>query len=290
MPSFPAITEKGSGAGRYHKTCASAMVIDAALTRAPAWLVASAAISSAAAMVMRDSATDSAATSPAASAVAMSSATASAAAWPAPGTKRPGGGRGAAAPGGARLFHPPGRDQRPDGVGGSSGLDLLRIGHCQGRLGLGRGRREQGGGLFGLGLGDHLSCLLHGGDLGSHHQLGLGGQEALADQRAAGLGDGVEKRGGPVVLDEQEGHGGPWLQGIGQSACIGPVKGRGTVSWRRRSRMIAVRDGNRRRQERAEVLVITDGQPFDGTVLALGHEEHVQQAENSPAAQTVYLG
>src|SRR6202047_1324429 len=79
MPSLPAMTEKGSGAGRYRRTWASAMVIDAALTRAAAWLVASAAISSAAAMVMRDSATDSAATSSAASVVAMSSATASAA-------------------------------------------------------------------------------------------------------------------------------------------------------------------------------------------------------------------
>src|ERR1700754_2774077 len=53
--------------------------------------------------------------------------------------------------------------------------------------------------------------------------------------------------------------------------------------------MIAVRTGNPRRQERAEVLVVTDDQPFDGAVLALGHEEHVEQAENSPAAQTVYL-
>src|SRR6476660_3946205 len=54
--------------------------------------------------------------------------------------------------------------------------------------------------------------------------------------------------------------------------------------------MIAVRAGNHCRQERAEVLVVTDGQPFDGAVLAFGHEEHVEQAENSPAAQTVYLG
>src|SRR6185437_14267143 len=54
--------------------------------------------------------------------------------------------------------------------------------------------------------------------------------------------------------------------------------------------MIAVRAGNHCRQERAEVLVVTDGQPFDGAVLAFSHEEHVEQAENSPAAQTVYLG
>jgi hypothetical protein len=89
MPSLPAMTENGSGVGRYRRTWASALVIDAALTRAPAWLVASAAISSAAAMVMRDSATDSAATSSAASTVATSSATASAAAWSAAATMRP---------------------------------------------------------------------------------------------------------------------------------------------------------------------------------------------------------
>jgi hypothetical protein len=53
--------------------------------------------------------------------------------------------------------------------------------------------------------------------------------------------------------------------------------------------MIAVRAGNHRRQQRAEVLVVTDGQPFDGAVLAPGHEDHVKQAENSPAAQPVYL-
>src|SRR6185369_16648749 len=78
---------------------------------------------------------------------------------------------------GGRLFHQPGRDQCPDGVGGCGRLDPLRIGDCLGRLGLGRGRGEQGDGLFSLCLGDHLSCLLHGGDLGSHHQPGLGGKE-----------------------------------------------------------------------------------------------------------------
>ena len=54
--------------------------------------------------------------------------------------------------------------------------------------------------------------------------------------------------------------------------------------------MIAVRNGNHGRQERAEVLVIAGRQPFDGAVLALGHEEHVEKAENSPAAQTIHLG
>jgi hypothetical protein len=52
----------------------------------------------------------------------------------------------------------------------------------------------------------------------------------------------------------------------------------------------AVRNGNDCRQQRAEVLVITDGQPFDGAVLASGHEEHVEQAKNSPAAETIDLG
>src|ERR1700677_4128246 len=107
MPSLPAMTEKGSGVGRYRRTWASAMVIEAALTRASAWLVAwsasspaaaivmrdsatdSAASSSAAAMVLRDSARDSAATSSAASTVATSSATASAAAWAAAATIKP---------------------------------------------------------------------------------------------------------------------------------------------------------------------------------------------------------
>ena len=131
---------------------------------------------------------------------------------------------------GGRVFDQPGRDQRLDGVGGSGRLDLLRLGHRLGRLGLGRGRREHGTGLFGLGQGDHLRCLLHGGDLGAHHQPDLGGQEALADQRPAGLGDGVKQRGGPVVLDEQEGHGGPWLERTGQRQRIGAAKGRRTVS------------------------------------------------------------
>ena len=289
MPSLPAITEKGSDVGRYRRTWASAMVIDAALTRAPAWLVASVAISSAAAVVMRDSATDSAATSSAASdggdvvGYGVSGGLAGG------GHEQAGGGQRHDRLVGGRLFHQPGGDQRPDGAGGSGRLDLLRIGHCLGRLGLGRSRREQGDGLVGLGLGDYLSCLLHGGDLGPHHQPGLGGQEALADQRAAGLGDGVKERGGPVVLDEQEGQGGPWLERIGQSPRIGAVKGRQTVSWRRRSRT-AVRDGHHCRQQRAEVLVITDGQPFDGAVLAFGHEKHVEQAKNSPAAQTIDLG
>src|SRR5690349_22185718 len=43
IPSLPAMTAKGSDVGRYLKTWASAMVIDAALTRFPASLVASAA-------------------------------------------------------------------------------------------------------------------------------------------------------------------------------------------------------------------------------------------------------
>ena len=187
------------------------------------------------------------------------------------------------------MLHQPGRDQRPDRVGGGGRLDQLRIGHCLGRLGSGPGRDEQGTGLVGLGQGDHLSCFLHGGDLGSHHQLGLGGQEALADQRAAGLGDRVEKRGGPVVLDEQEGQGGPRLKRIGQSPRIGRVKARGTISQRWPGR-IAVRQRNECRQKRTEILVITNGQPFDGAVLAFGHEEHVEQAKNSPAAETIDLG
>src|SRR5260370_18189705 len=66
MPSLSAMTEKGSGPGRYRSTWASAMVIDAALTRAPASPVASAATSSAAAMAARDSARDAAVNSPAA--------------------------------------------------------------------------------------------------------------------------------------------------------------------------------------------------------------------------------
>ena len=176
-----------------------------------------------------------------------------------------------------------------DGVGGCGRLDLLRLGHRLGRLGLGRRRRQHGSDLVGLGLGDHLRCLLHGGDLGSDHQLGLWGQEPLADQRAAGLGDGVEKRAGPVVLDEQEGHGGPWLQRTGQSPRAGRVKGRQAISWHRHHRT-AARDGNHRRQQRPEVLVITDDQPFDAAVLAFGHEQQVEQPKHSPAAQAIDLG
>src|SRR5258708_38786460 len=50
MPSLSAMTEKGSGLGGDRRTWASAMVIDAALTRAPASPAASAAPSSAAAL------------------------------------------------------------------------------------------------------------------------------------------------------------------------------------------------------------------------------------------------
>src|SRR5260370_35321925 len=51
MPSLSAMTVKGRGLGRYRRTWASAMRIDAALTRAPASPVAATAISSAPAMV-----------------------------------------------------------------------------------------------------------------------------------------------------------------------------------------------------------------------------------------------
>src|SRR5690348_16981751 len=54
--------------------------------------------------------------------------------------------------------------------------------------------------------------------------------------------------------------------------------------------MIAVRAGTHCRQERAEVLVATDGQPSDGPVLALAHEDKAGQRRTPPAAQTVYLG
>src|SRR6185437_13531522 len=57
----------------------------------------------------------------------------------------------------------------------------------------------------------------------------------------------------------------------------------------RRPGRSAVRHGNDRRQERSEVLVTTDRQPFDGAVLPFGHEQHVEQAENSPPAETIHL-
>jgi hypothetical protein len=91
------------------------------------------------------------------------------------------------------------------------------------------------------------------------------------------------------VLDEKEGQSGPRLERIGQSPRIGRVKGRLAASWRRDSRT-AAGNGNDRGQERAEVLVITDRQLLDGAVLAFGHEEHVEEAKNSPAAKTVHLG
>src|SRR6202030_141242 len=90
-------------------------------------------------------------------------------------------------------------------------------------------------------------------------------------------------------LDEQESQGGPWLQRTGQSPRTGRVKARQSVRWRQHRRS-AVRGGNHCRQDRAEVLIITDGQPFDGAVLAFGHEEHVEQAKNAAAAQTINLG
>jgi hypothetical protein len=52
----------------------------------------------------------------------------------------------------------------------------------------------------------------------------------------------------------------------------------------------AVRNGNDCRQQQAEVFAITDGQPFNGAVLASGHEGHVEQAKNFAAAQTIDLG
>jgi hypothetical protein len=91
-----------------------------------------------------------------------------------------------------------------------------------------------------------------------------------------------------MVLDEQEGRSGPWLKRIGQSPRTGPVKGRRIVGWRWHCRT-AVRNGHDCRQERAEVLVITDGQPFDGSVFAFADEEHVEQPKNSPAAEEVDL-
>ncbi|HYV77717.1 MAG TPA: hypothetical protein VE979_06285, partial [Streptosporangiaceae bacterium] len=91
------------------------------------------------------------------------------------------------------------------------------------------------------------------------------------------------------MLDQQEGHSGPRLKRIGQSPRIGRAKGRRAASWRRHCRT-AVRNGDNCRQERAEILVITDDQLLDGAILAFGNEKHVKQAENSPAAKTVDLG
>ena len=126
---------------------------------------------------------------------------------------------------GGRLFHQSGSDQRLDGGSSRRGLDPLRLSHCLGGFGSGRHRREQGVSLGGLSQGDYLGRLLHGGDLSPHHQPGLSGEETLADQRAASLSDGVKERGGPVMLDQQEGQSGPRRQRIGQRLRTGRVKG-----------------------------------------------------------------
>ena len=240
-------------------------------------------------MVARDSARDAAATSSAASTAAASSATASAAAWPAAATMRPAAVSAVTASWAAASSTSPAVISARTAAAAAADWIRSDSATASAASALAAAAASKAIGLIGLGLGDHRSCLFHGGDLGSHHQPGLGGQETLADQRAAGLGDGVEKRGGPVVLHEQEGQGGPRLERIGQSPRIGRVKGRrpsagaGTAG-------LAVRHRNDRRQERAEVLVITDGQLLDGAVLAFSHEKHVEQAKNPPAAQTVDLG
>ena len=257
MPSLPAITEKGEGAGRYRKTWASAMVVDAALTRALAWLAAPAAISSAAAMVMRDSATDSPATSSTASTVAMSSAMASAAAWPAAAAIRPRRWRHNHLVGG-RLFHQPGRDQSPDGVGGSGRLDPLHSATASAASAWAATTASTALASSAWAWATTSAASSIGGNLGSHHQPGLGGPEALADQRAAGLGYGAKQPGGPVVLDEQEGRAVPGSE-IGQS----PRPARSKAAARpppAPDNRTAGRDGNHRRQE-PEVFVVTDGQP-----------------------------
>ena len=96
-------------------------------------------------------------------------------------------------------------DQGSNGVGSRRGADRLRLCDRLGCLGFCCHGHEHRVCFGGLRFGDHASSLLHRCDLGPDEQAGCRREEALAQHLATGLGDHVEERLRPAVLDEQEG-------------------------------------------------------------------------------------
>ena len=120
------------------------------------------------------------------------------------------------------LLDDAGADQRSDRVGRGRGPDRFRGSDRLGSFGFGGEGQEHGIGFGGLRHFDHLSRLLHRGDLRPDQQPGLLRQEALANQRPTALSDRVEEWLRPAVLDEQERECRPRHEGRCQCPCVEP--------------------------------------------------------------------
>ncbi len=180
------------------------------------------------------------------------------------------------------LLDDAGADQRPDSVGRGRGPDHLRGSDRLGSFGFGGEGQEHGLGFGGLRHFDHMSRLLHRGDLGTDQQPDLLREEALAHQRPPSRSDRVEEWLRPAVLDEQERESRPGREGRCQCPCVSRIEPRRVVPDE-----VNAAKRNDARQECAEVLIVTYDQPLDHAVLALRDEQHVEQSQHPSALEPI---
>ena len=114
----------------------------------------------------------------------------------------------------------------------AAAADSFRSRDRLGCLGLRGHGAEQCAGFGGLRRRNHLSRLLDRRDLGAREQPGLGGEETLAQQCPAGLGDRVEEWLRPAVLNEQERKRRPRRQGFCQCPRVRGIEARRALARR----------------------------------------------------------
>src|ERR1019366_3016627 len=104
--------------------------------------------------------------------------------------------------------------------------------------------------------------------------------EPPPQQSPAGLGDRVEERLRPAVLNQQERNRRPRQQGFCQRQRVSGIEARRALAgcW---SREMGAAKRDDSRQEHAKVIVAADDQTLDLAVLVLGDEQQVNQQYSS---------